>query len=138
MQKTKKDGEQCHIGVIGLGRMGQNMAQRLLLRNVRVAVYDQNPEMVALVQKCGGYGAETVRDLVEQLGQPRAVWVMVPQGESTETVIDSLIPLLSAGDTIIDGGNAHYKDSIRRAKKLSTHGIDFLDVGTSGGFWGLE
>ena len=77
-------------------------------------------------------------DLVEQLGQPRAVWVMVPQGESTETVIDSLIPLLSAGDTIVDGGNAHYKDSIRRAKKLSTCGIDFLDVGTSGGIWGLE
>ena len=125
------------IGMIGLGRMGGNMAQRLLNGGHRVVTYDQSAEAVAASQVQGAAGASSLEDLVRQLSQPRAVWVMVPAGQPTEDTIDSLIPLLSAGDTVLDGGNANYKDSMGRAEKLAGHGIDFMDVGTSGGIWGL-
>ena len=125
------------IGMIGLGRMGGNMAQRLLNGGHRVVTYDQSAEAVAASQVQGAAGASSLEDLVRQLSQPRAVWVMVPAGQPTEDTIDSLIPLLSAGDTVLDGGNANYKDSMRRAEKLAGHGIDLMDVGTSGGIWGL-
>jgi 6-phosphogluconate dehydrogenase len=125
------------LGMIGLGRMGGNMAQRLLLGGHRVVTYDRNKETVAASKSKGAAGASSLEDLVERLAQPRAVWVMVPAGQPTEDTIDSLIPLLSRGDAVLDGGNANYKDSMRRGEKLAEHGIDFVDVGTSGGIWGL-
>jgi 6-phosphogluconate dehydrogenase len=123
--------------MIGLGRMGGNMAQRLLLGGHRVVTYDHSQEAVLASESGGAAGAASLEDLVGQLAQPRAVWVMVPAGQPTEDTIDSLVPLLSRGDIVLDGGNANYKDSMRRGKKLAEHGLDFMDVGTSGGVWGL-
>ena len=125
------------IGMIGLGRMGGNMVQRLLVGGHEVVTYDRSVEAVAASQSQGAVGAASLEDLVEKLQRPRAVWVMVPAGPPTEDTIDSLIPLLAKGDVVLEGGNSNYKDSMRRAEKLAGHGIDFLDVGTSGGVWGL-
>ena len=125
------------IGMIGLGRMGGNMAQRLINGGHRVVTYDRSEQAVAASQAQGATGAPSLEDLVRSLSLPRAVWVMVPAGQPTEEAIESLIPLLSAKDTVLDGGNANYKDSMRRSEKLAEHGIDFMDVGTSGGVWGL-
>jgi 6-phosphogluconate dehydrogenase len=123
--------------MIGLGRMGGNMAQRLLNAGHRVVTYDRSADAVAASGSQGAVGASSLEDLVSKLQQPRGVWVMVPAGQPTEDTIDSLIPLLARGDVVLEGGNSNYKDSIRRAEKLAGHGIDFLDVGTSGGVWGL-
>ena len=125
------------IGMIGLGRMGGNMVQRLLNGGHRVVTYDRSAEAVAASQSQGAIGVSSIEELVKNLTAPNAVWVMLPIGQPTEDTINSLIPLLSAGDTVLDGGNANYKDSMRRAEKLAEHGIDFMDVGTSGGIWGL-
>lgn len=125
------------IGMIGLGRMGGNMAQRLLKDGHRVVTYDRNADAVSASQAQGAVGSSSLEHLLGQLCQPRSVWVMVPEGQPTEETIDGLIPLLSAGDTVLDGGNSNYKDSMRRAEKLAAIGIDFMDVGTSGGVWGL-
>ena len=125
------------IGMIGLGRMGGNMVQRLLNGGHRVVTYDRSAEAVAASQSQGAIGVSSIEELVKNLTAPKAVWVMLPIGQPTEDTINSLIPLLSAGDTVLDGGNANYKDSMRRAEKLAEHGIDFMDVGTSGGIWGL-
>ncbi|MCI0780351.1 MAG: decarboxylating 6-phosphogluconate dehydrogenase [Chloroflexi bacterium] len=125
------------LGMVGLGRMGGNMVQRLLNGGHRVVTYDRSAEAVSASQSQGAVGASSLEDLVSSLSPPRAVWVMVPAGQPTEDTIDSLAPLLSAGDTVLDGGNAYYKDSMRRAEKLAEHRIDFMDVGTSGGIWGL-
>ena len=125
------------IGMIGLGRMGGNMVQRLLKGGHRVVTYDRSADAVTASETQGAAGASSLEELVGQLSQPRAVWIMVPAGQPTEDTIDSLIPLLSAEDTILDGGNSYYKDSMKRAKRLEGHGIDFMDVGTSGGIWGL-
>jgi len=125
------------IGMIGLGRMGGNMVQRLLNGGHRVVTYDRSAEAVAASQSQGAIGVSSIEELVKNLTAPKVVWVMLPIGLPTEDTINSLIPLLSAGDTVLDGGNANYKDSMRRAEKLAEHGIDFMDVGTSGGIWGL-
>ena len=125
------------LGMIGLGRMGGNMVQRLLRGGHRIVACDRSSEAVAASATQGAVGASSPEDMVARLAPPRAVWVMVPSGQPTEDTIDSLIPLLAAGDAILEGGNSNYKDSIRRAEKLAGHGIDFLDVGTSGGIWGL-
>ncbi len=125
------------IGMIGLGRMGGNMVQRLLNGGHRVVTYDRSAEAVAASQSQGAVGVSSIEEFVKNLTAPKAVWVMLPIGQPTEDTINSLIPLLSAGDTVLDGGNANYKDSMRRAEKLAEHGIDFMDVGTSGGIWGL-
>ena len=125
------------MGMIGLGRMGGNMVQRLLAGGHQIVTFDRSTEAVAASQAQGAVGASSLEDLAAQLTKPRAVWIMVPAGQPTEDTIDSLIPLLSTGDTVLDGGNANYKDSMRRAEKLAGHGIDFVDVGTSGGIWGL-
>ena len=125
------------IGMVGLGRMGGNMVQRLLKGGHRVVTYDRSADAVAASRDQGANGATTLEDLVGRLALPRAVWVMVPAGQPTEDTIDSLTPLLSPGDTLLDGGNASYKDSMRRAEKLAGQGIEFMDVGTSGGIWGL-
>ena len=126
------------LGMVGLGRMGGNMARRLISKGGhRVVTYDHDDEAVRASEALGASGATSLENLVEKLTPPRAVWVMVPAGDATESTIDSLLPLLSGGDTVLDGGNSNYKDTIRRGKKLRQHGLDFMDVGTSGGVWGL-
>lgn len=125
------------LGMIGLGRMGANMAQRLTQDGHQVLTFDRDPDAVTASQEYGGHGASSLEELVGRLTLPRALWVMVPAGQPTEDTVDSLAGLLSPGDAVLDGGNANYKDSMRRAEKLGALGIDFIDVGTSGGIWGL-
>jgi len=126
------------LGMIGLGRMGSNMALRLMRGGHNVVVYDPIEESVKTLTEEGANGAGSVAALVGKLAAPRIVWVMVPSGEAAEDVIDKLAAELTAGDTIIDGGNSNYKDSMRRAAAVAEKGLYFLDVGTSGGIWGLE
>ena len=126
------------LGMVGLGRMGANMTTRLLRGGHSVVVFDQNPQAVATASADGAQGAASLADLVAQLAAPRAVWVMVPSGEPTEASIAALAGLLSPGDTIIDGGNSNYKESMRRGVSLAAQGIALVDVGTSGGVWGLK
>ena len=121
------------IGLIGLGKMGMNMAQRLVRGGHDVVGTARSAASVQEAERFGVIGAHTVQELVSKLSAPRAVWVMVPAGQATEDVINSLIPLLKAGDVIIDGGNSNYKDSMRHAEMLKEHGLGFLDCGTSGG-----
>jgi len=126
------------LGFIGLGRMGKNMVLRLLGGKHRIVAWDRSAEPVREVESKGATGAATPADLVSKLRDaPRAVWVMVPAGDPTEEVICGIAPLLAPGDTIIDGGNSYYKDSVRRASWLAERKIDFIDAGTSGGIWGL-
>ena len=126
------------IGMIGLGKMGANMANRLLLGGHRVAAFDINEDAIQDAEKAGAEGARTLNELVQKLEAPRSVWVMVPSGQITEETIQAISDLLSPGDTIIDGGNSNYKDSIRRAEELADKELNFIDVGTSGGVWGLK
>ena len=126
------------LGMIGMGRMGGNMAQRLVGGGHRVVVYDPSAAAVAAVVKQGAEGVASLEELVASLSGPRAVWLMVPAGEPVENTLNALSRLLSAGDVIIDGGNSNYKDSMRRAASLVGKGLFFLDVGTSGGIWGLK
>ena len=125
------------LGMIGLGRMGSNMVQRLLAGGHRVAVYDINADAVAASQGHGAVAASSLAGLLAELPDPKAVWIMAPAGDATESTIDHLADLMSPGDIIIDGGNANYKDTLRRAEKLAERSIRFVDVGTSGGVWGL-
>ena len=126
------------LGMIGLGRMGSNMARRLLTGGHRVVVYDPANEAVATMVKQGAVGTTSVDEMVGKLTRPRAVWLMVPSGEPTESNINTLVNVLSPDDIVIDGGNSNYKDSMRRAEVLAEKEILFLDVGTSGGIWGLR
>ena len=126
------------LGIIGLGRMGGNIARRLMLNGHTTVVYDRNTAFVENLSEAGATGVADLPALVAGLAKPRAVWVMLPAGAPTEDTIDTLSTLLEAGDTIIDGGNTFYKDDIRRAKTLSEKGLHYIDVGTSGGVWGLE
>ena len=126
------------LGMIGLGRMGGSMVQRLLLGGHRVVVHDPKAEAVQGLVQQGAAGASSIADLAEQLAPPRAVWVMVPSGEPTESTIDAVAGALSPGDVVIDGGNSNYKDSMRRAATLKRRSLSFLDAGTSGGVWGLK
>ncbi|MGV8887562.1 MAG: phosphogluconate dehydrogenase (NAD(+)-dependent, decarboxylating) [Pseudomonas sp.] len=126
------------LGIIGLGRMGGNIARRLMLNGHTTVVYDRNTAFVETLAAEGASGVIDLPALVAGLAKPRAVWVMLPAGAPTEDTIDTLSTLLEAGDTIIDGGNTFYKDDIRRAKTLSEKGLHYIDVGTSGGVWGLE
>ncbi len=125
------------LGMIGLGRMGANMTRRLINGGHRLVVSDRNPDAVAALAADGAVAAESPKDLIGKLSAPRAVWVMVPSGEPTEQTIMELAGLLSAGDTIIDGGNSNYKDSMRRAARVKERDLYFVDCGTSGGVWGL-
>ena len=126
------------LGMIGLGRMGSNMSERLIRAGHRVITYDRSPEAIQRVVDKGGVGARSLAEFAKQLTPPRAIWLMVPSGNPVDDTIEHLLPLLNEGDIIIDGGNSNYKDSIRRAKQLSAQGIHFIDAGTSGGIWGLE
>ncbi len=126
------------LGLIGLGRMGGNMAQRLLRGGHRIVAYDTDPKAVQTLTAEGAEGAASLQDLVGKLKQPRAVWMMLPQGEITESTVHSLVPMLDRGDLVLDGGNANYRDTLRRVPAFQAAGIGFMDVGTSGGIWGLE
>ncbi|MDT8385610.1 MAG: decarboxylating 6-phosphogluconate dehydrogenase [Gammaproteobacteria bacterium] len=126
------------IAIVGLGRMGANMARRLLRGGHECVVYNRNPEAVAPLVREGATGAASLAELAEKLTRPRAVWLMVPAGEATESVVTELAAHFDSGDVIIDGGNSYFKDDVRRAAMLAEHGIHYLDVGTSGGVWGLE
>ncbi len=125
------------IGMVGLGKMGANMTTRLLRGGHEVVVHDQAGDAVARAAEGGATGADSLDALVGRLVAPRAVWVMVPAGPPTETTVERLAALLAPGDTVLDGGNSNYKESMRRAAALRGRGIHFVDVGTSGGVWGL-
>ena len=126
------------LGMVGLGRMGANMTTRLLRGGHTVAVFDRDAAAVATSAADGATPTASLAALVAALAAPRAVWVMVPSGDATESTIVALAALLAPGDTVIDGGNSNYKDSQRRAATLATQGVTFVDVGTSGGVWGLQ
>ncbi len=126
------------IGIVGMGRMGANIARRLMRSGHRCVVWDRDPAAVAAVMADGAVGAADLAALVGHLAAPRAVWVMLPHGKPTEQAIAALADLLSPGDVAIDGGNTQWKDDVRRAAALGARGIDYLDIGTSGGVWGLE
>jgi 6-phosphogluconate dehydrogenase len=123
--------------MIGLGKMGANMTERLLKGGHRVVVYDRDPAPVETAAALGASPSNSLGDLVSKLRPPRAVWVMVPAGDPTESVLNALADKLSPADTVIDGGNSNFKDSMRRAALLEERGVRFVDVGTSGGVWGL-
>jgi 6-phosphogluconate dehydrogenase len=126
------------IGMIGLGRMGGNMARRLLRGGHQVVVYDMSADSIAKLAGEGAVGTKSLQDFVAELTPPRAAWVMIPAGDATETTVMALAGLLQTGDAIIDGGNSYFKDDVRRAKQLAPQGIQYLDVGTSGGVWGID
>jgi 6-phosphogluconate dehydrogenase len=126
------------LGMVGLGRMGANMARRLMRDGHRLVVYDVNPDAVSELAGEGAEGASSLEDLAAKLSAPRSVWVMVPAGEITEKTIEDVAAALDRGDAIVDGGNSYYRDDIRRAGKLGESGIDFVDCGTSGGVFGLD
>jgi 6-phosphogluconate dehydrogenase len=126
------------IGMIGLGRMGANIVRRLMRQGHTCSVYDQAPEPGRQLAKEGATAVSSLAALVAQLATPRVLWVMLPAGAVTEAAIFELAGLLSVGDTIIDGGNTFWKDDIRRARDLKARGLHYVDVGTSGGVWGLE
>ena len=125
------------IGMIGLGRMGANMARRLLAGGHQCVVFDRSPKAVQELTQEKAVGASSLADFVKKLETPRAVWLMVPAAVVDKSIAD-LLPLLEKGDILIDGGNSYYIDDIRRAKELASKGIHYVDVGTSGGVWGLE
>jgi 6-phosphogluconate dehydrogenase len=127
-----------HIGLVGLGKMGGNMAARLLAGGHEVVVNDHNQDSVSRVVSLGATAASSLQDLVNRLAPPRAIWCMLPAGEITESVIAQLGEILECGDVVIDGGNTYFKDDVRRAQTLSQRGIRYVDVGTSGGVWGVE
>jgi 6-phosphogluconate dehydrogenase len=126
------------LGMVGLGKMGANMVRRLMRGGHECIVTDLNPANVAALEKEGAKGAASLAELAKKLNQPRAVWIMVPAGDPTEKTVEQLAQVLEAGDTIIDGGNSYFKDDVRRSKALGPKGIHYVDVGTSGGVWGLE
>jgi len=126
------------IGITGLGRMGAGMAERWMRNGHRVVAHNRSRGPVDELAGKGAEPAYSIEELVGKLQAPRAVWVMLPAGDVTEQMIQTLIPLLSPGDTIIDGGNTNFNDDIRRANMLKQHGLNYIDQGTSGGVWGLE
>jgi len=126
------------LGIIGLGKMGGNMAERLRLAGHKVVGFDFNHDTTAKLTTDGGLGVNSLEDLCKNLQSPRAIWIMVPEGKPVDDTINGLKPFLQKGDIFIDGGNSNYKDSQRRYAELKPQGFEFVDVGTSGGVWGLK
>jgi len=126
------------LGMVGLGRMGGNMVERLQRGGHTCVVYDRSPESVQKYVAKKAVGSSSLAEFVQKLNKPRAAWVMVPAGGPTESTVMELGGLMEPGDTIIDGGNSYFKDDVRRARELKAKGIHYVDVGTSGGVWGLE
>src|SRR5580693_1146073 len=125
------------LGMIGLGRMGANMVRRLLRKRHQCVVFNRSPKPVQELVQEGAVGSDSLKDFVKQLAKPRAIWLMVPAASVDRSIAD-LLPNLEAEDILIDGGNSYYVDDIRRAKELATRNIHYVDVGTSGGVWGLD
>ncbi len=125
------------LGMVGLGRMGANMVRRLLKNGHTCTVFDMSPKSVEELAKEGAVGSSSIKDFVSKLQKPRAIWLMIPAAV-VDTSIAEIVPFLDAGDILIDGGNSYYIDDIRRAKELAPKGVHYVDVGTSGGVWGLE
>lgn len=126
------------MGMVGLGRMGANIVRRIMRDGHSAVVFDRDPQVVAALVAEGATGASSLADMVELMTAPRNIWVMVPAGSITESVVDELSDLLSPGDAIIDGGNSYYRDDIRRAAALEPLSVHYIDCGTSGGVWGLD
>jgi 6-phosphogluconate dehydrogenase len=126
------------IGMVGLGRMGANMARRLMRGGHECVVFDMNPDNVKKLAGEGAVASSSLEDMVGKLGTPRVAWVMVPAGDPTEKTVQALAAHLRKGDVVIDGGNSYFKDDVRRGRALAAQGIHYVDVGTSGGVWGLE
>src|SRR5262249_12305908 len=126
------------LGMIGLGRMGANMVRRLMRGGHECVVWDVSADNVSALAAEGAKGAVSLDDFIAKLAKPRAVWIMVPAGEATEKTVSDLAARMEPGDIIIDGGNSYFKDDARRARALKERAINYMDVGTSGGVWGLE
>lgn len=125
------------IGIVGLGRMGSGMAQRLIRKGHECVVYDAKPAAVTSLQEAGATGAASMQEMVAQMARPRAIWLMIPAA-MVDHALNDLVPLLAPDDIIIDGGNSYYRDDMRRAAELKARGIHYLDVGTSGGVAGID
>src|SRR5580692_6224666 len=126
------------LGIIGLGKMGFNMAERLRLAGHKVVGFDFSKDATAKLTASGSLGVDSLEDLVKNLAAPRAIWIMVPSGDPVDHTIANLEPLLQRGDTFIDGGNSNYKDTQRRHAEETAKGFNYIDCGTSGGIWGLQ
>jgi len=126
------------LGMVGLGKMGANMTRRLMRGGHQLVVSDLSTDAVKQLAGEGAVSSSSLKDLVQKLSAPRAVWIMVPAGGPTEQTVETLAGLMSSGDTIIDGGNSYFKDDVRRAKALKDKGLHYVDVGTSGGVWGID
>src|SRR5580658_4265777 len=135
--RRNEDRTEMQLGMIGLGRMGANMVRRLIRGGHECVVFDMNRDSVSHLAGEGARGSDSLDDFASKLHGPRAVWLMVPAAVVDGTLAQ-LVPRLQKGDIIIDGGNSYYIDDIRRAKELQAHGLHYVDVGTSGGVWGLE
>lgn len=126
------------VGMIGLGRMGMNMARRLLAGNHEVVVWNRTQEKVKQMEKEGAIGSASLEEMVQKLSAPRVLWIMLPAGKIVDDAIETLTPLLSPGDITVDGGNSKFRDDIRRAEELKKSGVHYVDAGISGGIWGLQ
>jgi 6-phosphogluconate dehydrogenase len=128
----------AQLGMVGLGRMGANIVRRLMRDGHDCVVYDVNADVISQLASEGATGAESLEDLASKLDAPRAVWVMVPAGDITESTVNDVAAVLDSGDAIIDGGNSYYRDDMRRSAKVAEKGLDYIDCGTSGGVFGLD
>jgi 6-phosphogluconate dehydrogenase len=138
VSEPQRQQTSMQLGLVGLGRMGANMATRLIDGGHRLVVHDTNAAAAEPLVQRGASAADSLDALVRQLEQPRTVWIMVPAGAATQATVDALSPLLDAGDVLIDGGNSLYKEAIQRSALLRERGIHYVDIGTSGGIWGLR
>ena len=137
-QNNDVEDKRMQLGMVGLGRMGANMVRRLMKRGHQCVVFDLNADHVKRLVAEGALGVASDKELVLRLAPPRVIWIMVPAGTPTENTVMSLAEKLQPGDILIDGGNSYYKDDVRRAKALKGSGIHYVDVGTSGGIWGVD